>query len=124
MDTWDNDETRVHVDENYNAGNTFKFSKVCSNDWYLPGTSMVYNGVYRRSCDKLHWTYCNWDLLTSLVFAVPSADGYVTPLNCVACGCTPGQNDVVTMTELENSARAVGSNPEQILAQIEEELKV
>ena len=121
---WDNTETTFHVDKDYNAGNTVKFSKVCSNDWYLPGTDFVHNGVYRRTCENLHWTYCNWQIPSILLWKVPSPDGYVTPLNCAACGCTPGQNDVVTMQELESSARTAGDSPEQILAQIEEELKV
>ena len=121
---WDNTETTFHVDKDYNAGNTVKFSKVCSNDWYFPGTNNVFNGTYRMTCDNLSLNLCKMPIPEILIWKVPSADGYMTPLNCAGCGCTPGLNDVATMIDLENSARAVGSNSDQILAQIQEELKV
>ena len=37
FDKWDNNANYYHVDENFNAGNTIRFSKVCSGDWYMAG---------------------------------------------------------------------------------------
>ena len=50
-------------------------------------------------CNDMPDLFCDWGLHSLLRSAVPSPDGYVTPLNCPKCGCTPGQNDAITMDE-------------------------
>ena len=70
--------------------------------------------MFCKESNKLAWYF-----LDMLAFAVPTKDGYVTVRNCPVCGCTPGQNDVITMDELENDlGRSLGSNYEEMFAQI------
>ena len=98
----DNNPLNFHVDNDFNAGNTLRFSKICSGDWYWPGTSGVKpDGSYAQYCDNIPRYLCTWwSLDTVLQYAVPSQNGYVTVLNCPICGCTPGENDAKTMDEL------------------------
>ena len=101
----DDDYCEFHVDEDFDAGNSIRFSKVCSGDWYRPGTAFEHpiDGTPLVSCNSqyFHTNYCNFPLIHLLLNAVPGADGYVTPLNCPQCGCTPGQNDVITLDQRE-----------------------
>ena len=102
IDALDNNPLLYHVDENFNAGNEIRFSKVCSGDWYFPGEQYQKpDGSYILDCDHpdLSTKLCQWDTLVLLGMAVPSPDGYVTIHNCPVCGCTPGQNDALTMVE-------------------------
>ena len=102
-DKYDYDDEYYHVDEDFNVGNTIRFSKACSGDWYWPGTSnQLPDGSPIYHCDSVHFradVYCNWRIEYLLVSAVPSPHGYVTALNCPKCGCTPGQNDVITLDQ-------------------------
>ena len=126
VDAFDNDPTFFHVDENFNAFNEIRFSKVCSGDWYYPGdANRRPDGSYGLHCDHPDFDsrLCDIPLLSSLIHAVPSPDGYVTTRNCPQCGCTSGQNDVITMNELEANERSLGSNHEDILAQLTEDLR-
>ena len=100
LDDFDYNDQRYHVDENFNRGSTIRFSKACSGDWYRPGTKYQKpDGSPIYHCDSEHFEdyYCNWYVEDLLETAVPSPDGYVTVLNCPRCGCTPGQNDVMTL---------------------------
>ena len=36
-DNYDDDDSYYHVDTDFNAENTIRFSKACSGDWYKPG---------------------------------------------------------------------------------------
>ena len=100
---YDNDDSYYYVEEDFNAGNPIRFSKACSGDWYMPGTYNQWeDGLPVYHCDSDHFRpnlFCNWRMEYILRNAVPSPDGYVTPLNCPKCGCTPGQNDVITLDQ-------------------------
>ena len=37
FDSHDNNDDYYYVDTDFNSGNTIRFSKVCSDDWYYPG---------------------------------------------------------------------------------------
>ena len=101
-DNYDYNDNYYHVDEDFNVGNTFRFSKACSGDWYWPGTNnQLSDGSRRTHCDNMPSYFCDWGLEDALVFAVPSPDGYITVLNCPKCGCTPGQNDVITVDQIK-----------------------
>ena len=98
-DPYDNNESSYHVDKDFNAGNTIRFSNVCSGDWYMPGSDRIRpDGSYWYHCNmdpsEFPTVYCQWLENVALEFAVPSPNGYVTPRNCPVCGCTPGKNDV------------------------------
>ena len=65
----------------------------------IPNHDQDGDGNLYAHCDDMADYYCTWPLRYLLLYAVPSQDGYVTPLNCPKCGCTPGQNDAITMNE-------------------------
>ena len=119
IDQYDNDPFYYHVDKDFNAGNSIIFSKVCSEKWYWPGSaSAKADGTPKHRCDNFHPANCHIQLETLLSAAVPSPDGYVTVLNCPMCGCTPGENDAVTMTELEAGTRSADINIQEILSEL------
>ena len=102
-------DKRNHFDADFNAGNTIRFSKVCSRDsWYSP---------YKNSddsCDKIRRYECRAPLSVLLSIAVPTPNGYVTLLNCPICGCTPGANDVM---QLRRKDRKKIGNSHKVLSQ-------
>ena len=103
-DLWDIDTEYYNVDEDFNAGNTIKFSKICSADWHA--VYQTYGSILHFNCDNINAGYsnlfnCESTLEHVLSKATPSPDGYITLLNCPICGCTPGQNDAITMYERE-----------------------
>ena len=96
-DKIDNNDGRFHVDKDFNAGNTIRFSNVCSGDWYWPGSlNRNPDGSPPLDCNSSEFptSYCTWIEIVALLHSVPSPNGYVTPRNCPVCGCTPGENDV------------------------------
>ena len=89
-------DKRNHFDADFIAGNTIRFSKVCSRDsWNSPYKNN--NG----SCDTFQRKECRYPLFRFLQLGVPTPNGYVTPLNCPICGCTPGVNDVMQLSRKE-----------------------
>ena len=101
-DNWDYDPQYFHVDEDFNVGNTIRFSKACSGDWYWPGSENENDDgspIYHCDSEDFREYYCNWRIRYVLNAAVPGPDGYLTVLNCPRCGCTPGQNDVITLDQ-------------------------
>ena len=105
-DQEDNNPLFYHVDEDFNVGNSIIFSKVCSENWYWPGSVNAHaDGTPKRRCDNFKIGICTIPLEDLLLTAVPSPDGYVTALNCPRCGCTPGENDAITMIDREAGAR-------------------
>ena len=92
---------------------------MCSGDWYRPGKVYLNrDGSPTTTCDNVSPGFCRYTLLGLLLFAVPSPNGYVTALNCPICGCTPGENDAITMTELEAGARSADINIQEILSEL------
>ena len=57
------------------------------------------DGNPKAQCGDMQLYFCNWSLEYLLLSGVQSPDGYVTALNCPECGCTPGQNDALTMDD-------------------------
>ena len=99
-DNYDHYEDDYYVDEDFNVGNSIRFSKACSGDWYRPGTGyQKSDGSPVYHCDDFPSHFCMWDLSFMLETAVPSPNGYVTVLNCPKCGCTSGENDVITLNQ-------------------------
>ena len=101
-DYYDHYDYYTYVDEDFNVGNPIRFSKACSGDWYMPGTDNQSDGSPEYHCDSdllRPDLFCNWRMEYMFQYAVPSPDGYVTALNCPKCGCTPGQNDVITLDQ-------------------------
>ena len=95
--------------ERINAGDTVKFSKVCSDKWYRPGTEYEdENGQPRIRCEDI--TYCDyyWDIL--LMRSVPTDNGLITSLNCPQCGCTLGSNDAITLIERQAGIRSTAGD--------------
>ena len=95
-----------HNDQNFKAGSTVTFSKVCSEDWFYPTYLgpwyQNHDGSPKYNCDNINnhgFDICDNNVLFYLSRSVKTADGYITPLNCPVCGCTPGQNDAITMLE-------------------------
>ena len=125
-DDYDNDANEYYVDPDFNAGNTFTFSKLCSEDWYWAGKNNIQgDGSYMGCDDILSDGICHQDIAYLLSIAVPSTwiYGYVTPLNCPICGCTPGQNDVIKIHERNIGARSNDENREEFFAEISDYLK-
>ena len=124
-DAYDNDANQYYVDPDFNAGNTFTFSKICSGDWYWAGENNRQDGSFMGCDDILIDSICHQDINYLLSIAVPSTwiYGYVTPLNCPICGCTPGENDVIKMHERNVGARSTGKNRENIFTEMSDYLK-
>ena len=121
FDQFDNNPLAYHVDEDFNVGNSIIFSKQCSETWYWPGSANTQaDGTPKYRCDNIHSAnyYCNLSLVRLLSLAVPSQDGYVTVLNCPICGCTPGENDAITMIEREAGTRSADGNIQEILSDL------
>ena len=93
------------VDENFNVGSTIKFSKVCSGDWYRPGLAFNSGNNHSLPCEEILIFFssaCEWTLEKILATSIPGKDFHISILNCPQCGCTPGENDALTMMEREN----------------------
>ena len=95
------------------AGDTVKFSKICTDEWYRSGTA--YEDAYGEPENGCQWffdnEYCteNW-IDWFIAISVPTDNGLITGLNCPQCGCTLGNNDAITLIERSAGARSTGGN--------------
>ena len=104
-DNYDHYDDYYYVDEDFNVGNSIRFSKACSGDWYRPGTvNQKSDGSPAYHCGSFPSYFCTLEISSLLGMAVPSPNGYVTVLNCPRCGCTAGENDVTTLDTVDRWA--------------------
>ena len=95
--------------DDIDAGDTVRFSKICTDEWYLPGKYNVdFHTGERFGCedfvDSCNYFSVDWAILMSN----PTDNGLITILNCPQCGCTLGSNDAITMYERAAGERSSG----------------
>ena len=101
--------------DDIDAGDTVKFSKICTDEWYRSGTA--YEDAYGEPQNGCQWFFdsgsctngwasINWIIATS----IPTDNGLITGLNCPQCGCILGTNDAITLIERSAGERSTGGD--------------
>ena len=101
--------------DDIDAGDTVKFSKMCTDQWFLAGTSYQEYGEYSGQKYDCEWFFDNGICTTSgidwlIATSVQTDNGLITGLNCPQCGCTLGNNDAITLIERSAGERSTGGD--------------
>ena len=114
-DNYDDNDYYYHGADEIQAGGAIIISKKCHADFHLPGgywnTDFNY-GIY--GCDYYDGFCANMPTNYLLLLAAPSENGYITMLNCPACGCT--ENDIITLDERSSGTRSMSMSREEVKA--------
>ena len=114
-DNYDENTYYYHGIDEIQAGNAIIMSKKCHDDFHIEGSYWNTESNYGNyGCDHYD-SFCS--IMTSdflLFIAAPTENGYITMLNCPACGCT--ENDIITLDERSSGARSMSMSRDEFKA--------